>query len=199
VIPWRGGNPHRERALAWLLEKLGTATVAQGPRDRPWSKGAALLPAVEASEAEIVVVHDADVWSHGTPAAVAAVEAGEPWAMPHGTVYRLSEPASVEYMAGGGFVAIPRETYLSVPMDPRFEDWGGEDLSWANALWFLTGPGWRGTADLIHLWHPPEPGSRENRTTGPNRALARRYREARADPNLMRALVNEIGGAREPV
>lgn len=219
IVPWRGGDDHRTRALRWVLERLRIEGLAVRLAEAPegiWSKGRTLLPAVEASRADVVVIHDADVASHGLGAALEAVEAGEPWAMPHGTVYRLSEAATGELVAGGGLrrecvrdpytgwwgggiVAIPRDTYLSVPMDPRFEDWGGEDLSWANALWFLCGQGWRGHADLIHLWHPPQAGAAINRGSQANRDLARRYRQARRDPNEMRALVNEIGGVREPV
>lgn len=149
--------------------------VVEAPGPDPWIKAEAVNPAVAATDAEIVVVADADVWTDGLERAVYAVACGEPWAMPHGIVKRLTEASTAHYTAGatalaadldrpayqglwgGGIVVAPRLTLLDVPMDPRFVGWGGEDVSWAIALHVLAGPGWRGTADLIHLWHPPEP------------------------------------------
>lgn len=210
VVPWRGACPYRERALEWVLAQLGTATVATAP-DGEWSKAAAVTPAVEASRADLIVIHDADVFCDGLEKAIGAVEAGEPWAMPHERVHRLNVEATDALIAsslgsvrdrfaerpyrgiwGGGILVLPRETYLSVPLDPRFVGWGGEDISHANALWHLAGEGWRGQADLIHLWHPPQ--NRMNRQHGSpeSHALAARYRQARFKPNQMRALIDEF-------
>jgi hypothetical protein len=216
IIPFLGGDPDRERNLRWVLDRLDyPVTIAPGAK--PWSKGAALYPAILACEAEIVVVHDADCWTDGLGAAVSAVAAtdGPAWAVAHDRVHRLSRDATArliagadwrglaldrpvyEGMAGGGIVCARRDVLLDAPMDPRFLNWGGEDESWGTALWGLHGPCWRGQADLVHLWHPPQP--RINRRIGSERnwALCLRYKEARRDPAAMRELVGEAHRALE--
>jgi hypothetical protein len=132
--------------------------------------------------------------------------------MPHERVLRLSDATSAKLIDGvpnawrertfqeppyrgtwgGGIVVLPRETYLSVPLDSRFLGWGCEDISWANALWHLAGPGRRDEADLIHLYHPPQRRMTRQRGSPENHALSGRYRRARFRPNVMRALVNEM-------
>src|SRR5687768_12609226 len=57
----------------------------------PWNKARAVMPAVEDSCADIVVLADADVWTEGLAAAVRAVEQGASWAIPHRHVHRLTE------------------------------------------------------------------------------------------------------------
>lgn len=167
------------------------------------------MPAVQAADAEIVVVHDADVWCEELPAAVQAVRDGAPWAMPHDAVYRLTELATTRLIGGesglgvefeepayqgrwgGGIVVAPRETLLEIPLDPRFVGWGSEDQAWAIALTYLAGEGWRGSAPLTHLWHPPQ--ERLTRQFGcfESKALLRRYADARRAPALMRELIEE--------
>jgi hypothetical protein len=208
VVPWRAGCPHRETALAWLLDRLGPVTLAEAP-DGPWCKAQTIMPAIRASTADIVVVHDADVWCDAIPDAVAAVEAGALWAVPHLHVNRLTEPATAAYLAGadpatltleqeryvgvlsGGIVVVRRHVAVDTPMDATFQGWGGEDHSWGYALSTLHGNPWRGHADLWHLWHPP--ADRLNRRIGsyPSEQRRRRYFAAMNDRPAMRALVEE--------
>lgn len=209
VIPFAGECPHRRRALDHVAARYPwPVTVAPG--GEPWIKAQAVMPAVEAADAEIVVVADADVWSDGTAAAVEAVAAGAPWAIPHRGVFRLTESATDALIAGaplegldlderaylgwegGGIVVARRETLLDVPMDPRFIGWGCEDEAWALALNLLAGHRWRGRSQLAHLWHPPQ--QREDRRQGSraNFALLRRYVAARLDPAAMRSLLDEV-------
>lgn len=182
-------------------------TIAPG--SEPWCKASAVTPAIEASSADVVIVADADVWTEGLPQAVQAVAGGAPWAIPHTPVYRLTEAATRHYMAGedfrklpttqrpycgmagGGYIIAPRETFLSVPMDPRFVGWGQEDESHAHALQTLAGRPWRGRSPLVHLYHPPQ--ERMSRRWGSleSRALATRYRKARNYPDQMRKLIQE--------
>lgn len=209
VVPWLAGCRHREDALRFVSARhrhpvrlaLGTA---------PWVKALAVRPAIEASDADIIVVADADCWTDGLDAAIEAIGHGAPWAIPHRSVYRLNEQASARYMAGGidftldeltqepypgypggGFVVAPRETLLDVPLDPLFVGWGQEDESWSHALTTLAGDPWRGSAHLIHLWHPPQ--ARENRVIGNPAGWVRRrkYLKARSDPEAMRSLIRE--------
>lgn len=148
VVPFRGGCSYRERAWAyvqrlyterhpdWLLVE---ASAAEGP----WCKGAAVSSAIEATDADIIAVADADVWTDGLPEAISVVvDAGAPWACPHLKVHRLTEEATAGVLAGadwldqplaqrpyqgflgGGIVVAPREVMLSIPIDPRFSGWG---------------------------------------------------------------------------
>jgi hypothetical protein len=208
LIPWRAGCPHRERAFEWLRERL-PYPVRVGEGGTPWVKAHAIAAAAEESSADIVVVHDADVWCDGLPAAVEAVRNGEPWAIPHGFVYRLTEastpyfmggthpeelPADARYwgFAGGGIVVLRRTDLLRVPLDPRFVGWGGEDESWAIALEATLGKPWRGNELLIHLWHPPQERASRRYGSLESRSLVRRYRSARRNPALMEELLAEV-------
>lgn len=211
VVPWRPGCPYRERAWAWLrprLERIGRVCEAPGPD--PWVKARAVMPAVAACPGRaIVAVVDADVWCDDLPAAVAAIEAGAGWAIPHDRVHRLTHDATPAVLAGGdwrdkplaqkpytgvaggGIVVARRETLLDVPLDPRFVGWGQEDESWAAALDTLAGPPWRGTAPLVHLWHPPQQRLCRRRGSVEGWHLRRRYFHARDSPAAMRQLLDE--------
>lgn len=199
IIPYGGDCPFRARALSSVTGRYPwPVTVARF--DGPWCKAAAVMPAVERSTADVVVVADADVWSDGTAGAVQAVRDGAAWAIPHWLVHRLGEngePCEKPYegVIGGGIVAAPRDTLLKIPLDPRFVGWGQEDESWGAALRTLTGEPWRGTADLYHYWHPPQP--RLSRTRGSREGwnLRRRYLRARRAPDQMRQLIEEAHAA----
>lgn len=217
IVPWRGGCPHRESALAWVLDRyeaLGLeVTLAPAPAG-PWIKAHAVTPAIEASDAELVVVADADVWSDGILAALLALNE-RPWAVPHQLVLRLTEAATAAVtagadplvqpleekpyrgVAGGGILVARRDVLLDVPLDPRFVGWGGEDHALGYALTALHGNPWRGTAPLIHLWHPPQ--DRLTRRVGSRAGdrLKRRYQAARGNPRRMRTLVEEARGQAE--
>lgn len=162
---------------------------------------------------DVVVVADADVWCDGLADAVAEVEQGTPWAVPHHIVHRLSEDATASVFAGaswreqplcqrpypgllgGGFVVVPGEVIPSIPPDPRFTGWGlpgQEDECWAMALTALLGEPHRGQADLIHFWHPPQQRWTRRRGSRESWELRKRYREASADPIAMNDLIEEI-------
>lgn len=68
---------------------------------------------------------------------------------------------------------------------------GQEDESWAIALATLAGPPWRGEADLIHLWHPPERRMSRRKGSPESWALYHRYREAAGDRAAMKELLKE--------
>ncbi|RKR92781.1 hypothetical protein BDK92_7261 [Micromonospora pisi] len=217
LVPWRPDGGHRDRAWAWV-RRWWAAThpdwqvVAGTNVGGPWVKANAVGYALTRADGDMLVIADADVICHGVDLAVDAVERGAPWAVPHGNVHRLTElattavfsgvkPASVagattqdpyRGLDGGGITVLPRIVYEQVPLDPRFQGWGGEDESWALALTSLAGPSWRGTAPLYHLWHPPQ--ERLNRHVGsaPSRALQVRYQyAAKHGPAAVRALLDE--------
>lgn len=144
-----------------------------------WSKGHAVSAALRLTspDADVIIVADADSWCDAITGAVRAVEAFEyNWATPHHSVSRLSLQATTEVLGGvhphaglelieghrpyaavlgGGITVIRREMLEATPIDPRFRDWGGEDVSWAIALSARHGKPWQGTVPLYHLWHPP--------------------------------------------
>lgn len=216
LVPWR---ETAERAPLWaFLRELWAARhpdwqlVEGACPDGPWRKGVAVADALSRADGDVLVVADADVWCDGVADAVAALSNSVRWAIPHHRVLRLTKSATAEAVEsggwptvrtsftyaqrpyvgypGGGLVVLPREMYDEVPIDPRFAGWGQEDESWALALRVLGGREWRGTADLWHLWHAPQP--RQSRFIGStaSRLLWRRYYAAR-DGVRMRALIAE--------
>jgi hypothetical protein len=214
VVPWRGGCAHRQRAWEWVqaryVEQHPDWGVIEAPGPEPWSKGAAVNPVVEATYAEIVVVADADVWCDGLERAVYAIACGEAnWGMPHRQVHRLSQAGTAAVYAGeawegqpvdqrpyvgvwgGGIVVARRETLLETPIDHRFVGWGQEDAAHALALHTLANRGWRGTVDLVHLFHPPQPRMTRARGSAEGWELYRRYCRARNNPAAMATLLEE--------
>lgn len=217
VVPWQPGCPHRHAALEWLTDRLDRdhpaweVRVAELPADGPWVKASAVHAAAgDLRPGDTVVVHDADVYCPGTPAAIGAVLDGAPWAIPHRGVHRLTAGATALVLhgtephhdlerteraytgvPGGGIVALPAGTLRRVPLDPRFVGWGQEDVSWALALNVLAGHPWRGKAPLWHLYHPPQLRASRKVGSPDSHALHRRYRAARRDPAAMQALVDE--------
>jgi hypothetical protein len=186
--------------------------------DRPWSKGAALDHIVRNySDADILIVADSDVLvrPEALRRSVAAVSQGAAWSMPHGTVYRLSRQATNAVYGGwidgiralqarschrpphpgppgGGIVVLTRDAYeASGGIDPRFTNWGGDDISWARALDTMVGPCVRFDAPMWHLWHPPMFRRPGNRASAENEVLAARYGDAAGKVSQMRALIGE--------
>jgi len=153
------------------------------------------------------VVADADVWTEGIPSAIRALVCGAAeWTIPHRRVLRLSKASTEQLLAtgqpgdelarraydgrlGGGIVIARRETLLEVPMDGRFIGWGEEDTSWGIALATICGHPWRGTEDLLHLWHPPQERMSPRRGSVEGWNLYRRYMDARGKPDEMRELM----------
>ncbi len=216
LIPWRSTDcPHRTRALAFVLSRYastGWPVVIGQPPPGPWVKALAVADALTQTQAEILILADADCWTDGLPAAVAAVQEGAAWAIPHRGVHRLNEDATTRYMAGepldglplgeraylgvegGGIVVVRRDVYEDCPLDARFTGWGSEDESWgAFAMRCLHGPPWRGKAPLVHLFHPPQERATRSFGSMEGRDLRKRYVRAQHDPAAMRRLIQEAG------
>lgn len=219
LVPYTPGCPHREAAHEWVLDRYDSAfpawQVVHGDGATPdgYSRTQAILRAAQQADGDVFVITDADVWCHPGLAVLHAAESG--WAIPHTLIHRLSPESTQQVLAGadwrglplstdnpqdskpyrgnetGTLVVIRRDVFWLAPPDPRFVGWGQEDDAWQLALRCLAGRAWRGTDDLVHLWHPPQP--RQNRVVGnnANRALLARYRAARRDPARMRALLEE--------
>lgn len=219
IIPFTSTCPHRLAARDWVLARFAQRfpdwPVIVGRTDvAGFSRTQAILDGVAQLDARAYVVTDADVWTEGLPAAVDAVRSSG-WAIPHLMIHRLSPESTSRVLAGedwrglplstdnaqdrrpyrgnetGTLVVVRRDVLELAPPDPRFVGWGQEDVAWAIALRCLVGAPWRGDADLMHLWHPPEP--RMSRVTGSRegQALAQRYQRAARNPETMRALIDE--------
>lgn len=217
VVPWRGGCEHRERALAWVTERWaadGFDVVVGEHADGPWCKALAVADALARTDADTLIVADADVWPIGGMSEALAHLGPHRWVIPHMYVHRLSERGSTEFMAGaplsgrefadrqgqdsrphrgtagGGIVALTRADYQRAPLDPRFRGWGQEDISWSMALKAILGVPWRGDAPLAHLWHPPQERKNRQVGNGDNFRLHDRYRRARTRERMV-ALIEE--------
>lgn len=206
-----------ERAWPWVCVRshLRTQTpwpVIEAVGPSPWVKADAVRRALPRADAEVLVIHDADVLVMPLMlrAAVHAVETGATWAVPHGAVHRYDAPSTRAFiegrhdhvvtlarrpyrgLAGGGIVVLRRDVYEDCPLDPRFVGWGGEDEAWGWALETLHGAPRRFEVQLVHLWHPHATGHRNPQR--PQRlesnVLHRAYRNARGRPELMRELVD---------
>lgn len=220
LIPWQPGCPHREAALEWVMARYRETgwKVVLMETTGPWSKARAIMGGLS-EMSDVVVIADADCWTDGVHAAVAAVAerghagqlSGPPWAVPHRKVYRLTERATAKVLGGaepsiglptidppyvgvkgGGVVVVRRSTLGAVPFDTRYVGWGRTDLSWREAMKTLVGEPWRYTEQpLFHLHHPPQ--ERPTRTTGSeaNEALYQRYKDAYGNQSAMRRLIRE--------
>lgn len=184
----------------------------------PFNRSAAIVDGFGKTTAEITVVTDGDVWCEGVQEAVEhAHEFG--WAVPHANIHRLSADSTRNMLTPGfdwrvwktlplsgdnardkrpyrgnecgTLVMLRNDVLLDVPPDVRFVGWGQEDEAWAFALRTLVGPPWRGDADLVHLWHPPQP--RQDRRVGSpaGAKLLHRYRQAQGQKRKMRTLIDE--------
>lgn len=210
LVPWQGGCIHREDAWRWVRERYEALgwPICVSELKGEWSKAAAVMERAPVC-ADIVVIADADCWCEGTPQAVQAVIDGAEWAVPHTQVRRLTHAATRDVLAGadpvgqptieppyrgvkgGGIVVVRRKTLLEVPFDRRFVGWGKTDRAWRDAMQTLVGEPWRGTVDLTHFWHPPQPRVGRIGSSPANERLYARYRAAKGDRARMRELVDE--------
>jgi hypothetical protein len=215
VVPWRAGCSWRDRAWQWVRPQYEAAlpgweiVEATLPDDQPWSTSRALM---ENLAGDIVVMSGADCWSPGLAEAVAAVEAGAVWAMPHTLVHRLTLSASKRVYGGAtfdsltedhwlekpykgikgdGICVVRRETFEEIPQDIRFTGWGRHGRAWRDAMTTFHGDPWRGSAPLYHLWHPPQERPSRMGTSAANEQLYARYKAARGDKPAMRVLIEE--------
>lgn len=191
----RGMDPSRTRAWRYAQEwwrrefPEWQLVIGRNPPGR-WCKGAAVQVGLNVATGATLVIADADclVGPAALREAVTRVEAGAPWAVPHGPVVRYGpqltaqvlertqDPFAVAYrredldrapyegFAGGGILVVPRWAYEAVGGFPlRFQGWGSEDQALAVILDALVGRHWRGQAPLIHLHHEPQDRSERRR------------------------------------
>lgn len=176
-IPWRAGDPWREQAFAYVQIHLRGAGLDPVPYDNGadiFSRAGSRNLAVRCADADVVILHDADIV---LPAA-AYLEAAELALSSDRLVigfnrYRpLSKARTVEAFGGadpfalepidelvdfsvGGVLAITPECWWAAGgMDERYVDWGCEDFAFADAAGAALGPVLRVDGPAVHLWHP---------------------------------------------
>lgn len=210
VVPYSPTDQYRQDAWryvrAHLVEDYGEPIVGW-----MFSKAASVNALVRGSDADVLIIHDADSYVDNAvlDEAVRIVLSGRAqWVVPHGMVYRLGKGSTQRWMetgdpatraicravyqgpAGGGIVVLSRQAFDTVNgMDERFTDWGWEDQAWGRALGTLCGPYVRLGADLTHLWHPP--AVLDSTPSAAMRAHYQRYKAATFHPRMMRALVTD--------
>lgn len=217
VIPWRGGDPGRERAYevvsARLAGMLPDAVViaADSGHDR-FNRAASRNLGVRLAQsagADVTVLCDADTIPEPGPLAAAIMGAARDGRLhlPYTRFWGLTEQGARDYLSGrdalecgcdldyaysaGGVLVVTPGAWDAVGgMDERFEVWGGEDVALKAAADTLLGPTRRHEGMIVHLWHPP---ARRTGTPANDAVweLAARYRAADGNPEAMRALVAE--------
>lgn len=189
-IPWRAGDPWREQAFAYVQVHLRAAGFHPESYDNgaePFSRAGSRNLAVRCSDADVVILHDADMVCPPDAYRQMADLAMSSDRMVVGfNRYRpLSKSATVEAFRGadpftfdpiaelvdfsvGGVVAITPECWWAAGgMDERFVGWGCEDFAFANAASETLGPLLRLDSPAVHLWHrhagdPADPDQQAN-------------------------------------
>lgn len=216
VIPWRGGQPDRERHhetvrahLRTLLPDAVHLDVDSGhaPFSRAGSRNLGVRLAQDA-EADVVVLCDADTLPEREPLLTAIESAHDgllhlPYRLfrgftPAGTdAYMAGAPPmgcaielETEWSTGGVMVIQPSSWWRMGGMDERCIGWGMEDTAARVACDALLGPTVKHPGTIFHLWHPSEidPASPLYQA---NAALMARYVEAEGNPDAVRPIVAE--------
>jgi len=185
IVPWRS-TPQRAPAWAWLKAyywDLFPGGIIQGddPSRFPFSKPAAVNRAVQQTDADVLVIMDADVYlkHEHVLEAVRLVGSGEAtWMTPIDKVHRLDEARSQKLLSydprdlpwpeerGRGQVMRPwkhaamiivvrRSDYVAVGgMDERYEGHGSDDVELHSSLTCLVGEQHPPFEDSVgfHLW-----------------------------------------------
>jgi hypothetical protein len=219
LIPWRPGNPDRERNLAYVVnhyERSGIAVTLGDADTLAFSRTASRNKAAQDAGAwDVAAMIDADCIIPIETLELALELAYQRnqvvlphdhyWPLSHaGTLLAMLEPNVAKWDGSwcedqnhrkrpSGVVVYPRRVWDEIEgYDERFTGWGFED----NAmLWALdaVSTGWlRVTGKLWHLWHP----SARLTYNATDKALFERYKQARGSYSAMRALLAEREGSR---
>lgn len=218
VIPWRGGQPDRDRHhetvrahLRALLPDVVHLDVDSGhePFSRAGSRNLGVRLAQDAG-CDVVVLCDADTLAEEEPllAAIDGAHQAGRLHLPYTHFRGLSENGTRLYLdgtppdaceaelettwsTGGAMVLTPEAWWRMGGMDERFTGWGMEDTAARVACDALLGPTVRHEGVIHHLWHPSaiDPASPLYQA---NRELMARYVEAEGNPDAVRAIVREF-------
>ena len=127
-----------------MLKAQGLPTTVARAR-KPKPKGAVLWPAIQRSTADIIVIHDADLWCDGLmdainviaggaapPAGAVSPDGERVWGRPHRDVIRLSEASTAFYCEHH---ALPNRREISYDRTPyRGVTGGGIVIARADIL-----------------------------------------------------------------
>jgi len=217
AVPWRPGQPDRERHHAIVKSHLQAILPNAYHVDVDTDHEAFCLAgcrnqgvrAAQEAGCDVVVLCDADTLPEPAPllAAINSAQDGR-LHLPYRTFKGFSPAGTAAYLAGtpahrcevelqtewstGGVMVIqPAAWWRMGGSDERFRGWGFEDTATRVACDALLGPTVRHTGTIYHLWHPTsrDPNSPLFKA---NQALMRRYEAAEGRPNKVRALVAEF-------
>lgn len=177
-VPWRGGDPHRERSWRYVCDHLHRCGLTALPADSghdPFSRAASRNTAVRhAADVDVVILHDADMVAPAdayAQAAELALDTGQ-MVVAFNQYRPLNKPTTDRVIAGadpfeaapvdtlvdfsvGGIIAItPTSWWDCGGMDERYVDWGCEDFAFADTAGRTLGPLIRVEGPAVHLWHP---------------------------------------------
>lgn len=217
IIPWRGGDPHRERLLEWNLRRweylLPDAQIVIGEDDsEPFNRARARNRAAAAATGDILIVADADTATSATGLFSALVLAsGGDWCLPYTWYYNLNETATsvlldqspfdpIERPVDGfdhclaasvaGVLVIPRAAFDAAGgYCEKFDGWGYEDNAFAAAADTLWRPHVRRAGYVLHMWHPVGPDEAFGSPGIKDRQrLWLKFQRAAGHPDMMRRL-----------
>lgn len=177
LVPWRGGEPWRERAWRHCSARwaqLGWPLIAAGmAQEGPFSRARARNEAARLAEPwDVAVFADADTIVRDRQQVQAGIDVALTTGrlvLPFTRFTGLTQPQTLLLLAGrlelpevdtepdpsvGGVVVVPRSLWHDVGgYDERFVGWGFEDSAFAVAA---GGPA-RTPGRIWHLWHPAAP------------------------------------------
>lgn len=211
LVPWRGGDPHRERSWAvtrrsW--ERHGFRIVT-GDTPGPFSRaGARNAAAIAAGPWAVAVFVDADTIVHDAGAvreAIALATETGGVVVPHDRYVGLTAQGTRLVQNGKragwamvgrrkdnsplGVLVVARPAWETLGgFDERFTGWGGEDGAFLRAARTLVDVR-RLPGEIVHLWHPIA-SDKAAKIKRPQE-LALRYGRAEGDPVAMLALIAE--------
>lgn len=221
LVPWRPGNPERERLWAftkawWQRDHDWPIIEAAGPTDGSFNRSAAINEAASAAgDWDVAVIIDADVIANANAVrcGVELAHATNQMVVTHDERVMLSKGGTRKVLGGyrGSWrgpgmsertwqdsvscsVVVSRTLWdLVGGFDELFVGWGREDTAFRVAAETLTGkPLIRLSSELFHLWHTESP---EARKTSPvrkrNEERHQRYVAARWNVDDVRALLAE--------
>lgn len=216
VIPWRGGQPdrdrHHETVRAHLRALLPDAWhIDADSGHTPFSRAGSRNRGVQLAQdvgADVVVLCDADTLPEREPL-LAAIESAHDGLLhlPYTHFRGFSHSGTRAYLGGtpedacevelettwstGGVMTITPDAWWRMGgMDETFRSWGMEDTAARVACDAILGPTVRHDGTIYHLWHPSEidPSSPSYQA---NMARMARYVEAEGKPDAVRAIVAE--------
>jgi hypothetical protein len=224
IVPWRGGDPDRERIWAWCRRYWTShypefELIECDSGEEPFSRGNSRNQGVEQSHGKVLVIADADTLIAHVDEAVAIAGRGE-WCIGYQPSQYLAltqeatdallakdptgplkEPTRAEcretITSYAGVLAMSRPAFDRVGgYCTAFHGWGGEDVAFMFAMDTLWSPHVRASGWAIAPKHPhPEEERFQSPYWPANDALCKRFEAAYRNPSAMRHLVDELASA----